>query len=589
MSYYLRIIFLISVSVFTLTALTANLAAQDEACCYPDGLCETIDPQICINQGGTPLGPGTVCSDVYGACCFDDGSCEELDSLCCIENGGVRFTADLACAHTDCSDTCEYLRNNDYNEDGMFNMGDIVYLQSLITSGARPGDPRNFDANGDCIVTPFDLEMLSCWHSTGWLLCRPDYCTCLDAFWYADTCDHEYPGDVDNDGDIDINDAVFLTAWLYQGGMAPPVLANADPNGDCCADSNDIVYITDYLFLGGPDPVACTCWDIAPCPDTCDGQYPGDFNNDGTIDMNDVSALLNWIYKDGVPPPVLANADPNGDCCADTADVVYLTTYIFWGGPAPVSCTCVDIDICDSCHYQYPGDVNNNGIIEIADATYLINWLYSGGPEPPIPANADPNGDCCADSNDVNYITDYLILGGPPPVTCTCVDIEPCDSCHDQYPGDINGDGSIDVSDMTMLIDFLVNGGISPGPNADVNGDCWIEYCDAYYLRDYLFNGGPAPVACTCENPEVCDCNIGDANHDGGINVGDAVYMIQFIFAGGPPPGPYYYCNADSYPDCTPNIADPVAIINYVFKGGPGPICCHDWIDPVDGCGPPLR
>jgi len=37
---------------------------QPEACCFPDGSCAELTPADCINQGGTPQGPGTTCASV---------------------------------------------------------------------------------------------------------------------------------------------------------------------------------------------------------------------------------------------------------------------------------------------------------------------------------------------------------------------------------------------------------------------------------------------------------------------------------------------------------------------------------------------
>ncbi|UCE19653.1 MAG: hypothetical protein JSV84_04720, partial [Gemmatimonadota bacterium] len=58
-----------------------------EACCLPDGSCTDIDPGVCVTLGGTPQGPGTVCTAPEG-CCFPDGSCSDLDPLCCVDQGG---------------------------------------------------------------------------------------------------------------------------------------------------------------------------------------------------------------------------------------------------------------------------------------------------------------------------------------------------------------------------------------------------------------------------------------------------------------------------------------------------------------------
>lgn len=71
--------------------------------------------------------------------------------------------------------------------------------------------------------------------------------------------------------------------------------------------------------------------------------------------------------------------------------------------------------------------------------------------------------------------------------------------------------------------------------------------------------------------------------------MGDAVAMVNYIFKGGAGLAPHDLCNGDANFDCQINIGDAVYIIQYVFRGGPPPPCCHEWIDNIDGCGPPLR
>jgi carboxypeptidase D len=65
--------------------------------------------------------------------------------------------------------------------------------------------------------------------------------------------------------------------------------------------------------------------------------------------------------------------DVNNDSIINVADVVYLTNYLFIGGPAPVPMKCV-------------GDCNGDGIVNISDVVYLINYLFINGPPP---------GGCC--------------------------------------------------------------------------------------------------------------------------------------------------------------------------------------------------
>ncbi len=497
---------LLLISLFVLMISSTGFA-QEQSCCLPDGSCEMLTPQDCIDQGGDTLRSGLYCTDEIWACCVAEGVCEMMDKVCCIENG---FTFHPG-------ETC----------------GDIV----------------------------------------------------------CDSCGMQNPGDFNNDGYVNSGDMVTLINWLYGSGPGPPIPANADPDGNCCADTNDAIYLRNYIYGGGPDPVECTCVDVEVCPDTCETQYPGDANNDGTIDIIDITFLIQWIYQAGPAPPVPSNADPDGNCCSDSSDIVYLTEYLFQAGPPPVECTCVDIEICDTCDEQYPGDVNNDGSIDAADISFLTSWIYHDGDIPPVISNADPNGDCCSDSSDIVYLADFLYVGGPPPVECTCLDIPICDSCEVQNPGDIDGNGAINVADMICLIELLEHG--EPVPtrlaNADVNGDCWVEYCDIDYLKNWIFFGGPDPVTCTCLDPEICDCNVADANSDGSINIGDAVFMISHIFKGGDPPEPYYICGGDANFDCSFNVGDAVAIVNHIFRGGPAPVCCHDWIDDTTGCGLPLR
>jgi hypothetical protein len=59
--------------------------------------------------------------------------------------------------------------------------------------------------------------------------------------------------------------------------------------------------------------------------------------------------------------------DCNSDGTVDAADVVYLISYLYRGGPAPPLLV---------------GDVNCNGVTEAGDVVFLINYLFRGGPEP---------------------------------------------------------------------------------------------------------------------------------------------------------------------------------------------------------------
>ena len=73
-------------------------------------------------------------------------------------------------------------------------------------------------------------------------------------------------------------------------------------------------------------------------------------------------------WSDLLSVAIFTRGDCNGDGTIDGGDIVYLTNYLFIGGPAP-----------------YPiqsADVNCDGEINTTDVVYLINYLFINGPPP---------------------------------------------------------------------------------------------------------------------------------------------------------------------------------------------------------------
>ncbi|MCZ6793573.1 MAG: chitobiase/beta-hexosaminidase C-terminal domain-containing protein, partial [Planctomycetota bacterium] len=91
------------------------------------------------------------------------------------------------------------------------------------------------------------------------------------------------PGDANEDGILDISDAVALLRLLFGGGPGPESLPCAgetpgdggnlavlDQNGDAVVDLSDAVHVLNYLFLSGSAPVLGTdCVRVAGCSDAC--------------------------------------------------------------------------------------------------------------------------------------------------------------------------------------------------------------------------------------------------------------------------------------------------------------------------------
>jgi len=68
----------------------------------------------------------------------------------------------------------------------------------------------------------------------------------------------ENPGELNNDGQINILDIVFLITHLYKSGPAPECLNEADVDNNCDLNILDIVYLINYKYKSGPEP-ACGC------------------------------------------------------------------------------------------------------------------------------------------------------------------------------------------------------------------------------------------------------------------------------------------------------------------------------------------
>jgi hypothetical protein len=62
--------------------------------------------------------------------------------------------------------------------------------------------------------------------------------------------------DLNDDGTVDISDAVWSFQVLFRGGTPKPCRAAGDCNGDGVWDISDGIYALQHLFLGGPPPPA---------------------------------------------------------------------------------------------------------------------------------------------------------------------------------------------------------------------------------------------------------------------------------------------------------------------------------------------
>jgi len=66
---------------------------------------------------------------------------------------------------------------------------------------------------------------------------------------------------------------------------------------------------------------------------------PGDVDGTDQLDVADLVYLVSYMFEQGPAPVVMNSADVDGSCRVDIADLVYLVKYSFYDppGPAPVT------------------------------------------------------------------------------------------------------------------------------------------------------------------------------------------------------------------------------------------------------------
>ncbi len=62
----------------------------------------------------------------------------------------------------------------------------------------------------------------------------------------------------------------------------------------------------------------------------------GDSNDDGAINLLDITFLISYLYKDGPVPDHVQAADPDGNGTINILDITYLIAYLYKGGTKPV-------------------------------------------------------------------------------------------------------------------------------------------------------------------------------------------------------------------------------------------------------------
>jgi hypothetical protein len=72
-------------------------------------------------------------------------------------------------------------------------------------------------------------------------------------------------GDAEGTGTVDIDDVVFLIAYIFSGGPEPVPYESGDPDCSGTVDIDDVVYLIGYIFSGGSAPCDADGDEVPDC------------------------------------------------------------------------------------------------------------------------------------------------------------------------------------------------------------------------------------------------------------------------------------------------------------------------------------
>lgn len=161
--------------------------------------------------------------------------------------------------------------------------------------------------------------------------------------------------------------------WSYVTGDEVNCVLGADINGD---EQDDILAGGDDHIVRAIDGATGLPFFEYSCVGDVMHLAAGDVSGDGALNLacvtfgsDGVVYVFNSMYEGGCCIGVTGNIDGDALEEINIADLVYMVTFMFQGGPEP---PCMD-----------EADVDGNGAFaDIADLVYLVDYMFQSGPEP---------------------------------------------------------------------------------------------------------------------------------------------------------------------------------------------------------------